>query len=131
MNRLSEDVYRELAGLFRELKDPRIDPMLSIVHIDLSNDLSFCKVYVSSINGKEAAEESCEGLKSAKGWLKRELFHRLKIRKCPELLFYADSSIEYGAYMDKKINDVIKEDDEKLNIDNTDNQETEERKEGN
>lgn len=112
LNRLSEDIYRELSALFRELKDPRIDPLLSIVHIDLTNDLSYCKVYVSSLGGRERAESSVKGLKSAKGWLKRELFHRIKMRKCPDLIFIADTSIEYGAYMEKKINDVWKKDEE-------------------
>lgn len=111
-SRLSEDFYRELTALFRELKDPRIDKFLSIVHIDLTNDLSYCKVYVSSLNGKEAAKESIEGLRSASGWLKRELFKRLKMRKSPQLLFYADDSIEYGAHIGQKIHDI--EQEEKL-----------------
>lgn len=105
-SRLSEDFYRELTVLLRELKDPRIDEFLSIVHIDLTNDLSYCKVYVSSLNGKEAAKESVKGLKSASGWLKRELFKRLKLRKSPQLLFFADDSIEYGASIGQKIHDI-------------------------
>ena len=105
-SRLSEDFYRELTALFRELKDPRIDEFLSIVHIDLTNDLSYCKVYVSSLNGKEAAKESVKGLKSASGWLRRELFKRLKLRKSPQLLFIADDSIEYGASIEQKIHDI-------------------------
>ncbi|MCI5910354.1 MAG: 30S ribosome-binding factor RbfA [Oscillospiraceae bacterium] len=105
-SRLSEDFYRELTALLRELKDPRIDEFLSIVHIDLTNDLSYCKVYVSSLNGKEAAKESVKGLKSASGWLKRELFKRLKLRKSPQLLFFADDSIEYGASIGQKIHDI-------------------------
>ena len=105
-SRLSEDFYRELTALFRELKDPRIDEFLSIVHIDLTNDLSYCKVYVSSLNGKEAAKESVKGLKSASGWLRRELFKRLKLRKSPQLLFIADDSIEYGASIGQKIHDI-------------------------
>lgn len=105
-SRLSEDFYRELTALLRELKDPRIDEFLSIVNIDLTNDLSYCKVYVSSLNGKEAAKESVKGLKSASGWLKRELFKRLKLRKSPQLLFFADDSIEYGASIGQKIHDI-------------------------
>ncbi len=105
-SRLSEDFYRELTALFRELKDPRIDEFLSIVHIDLTNDLSYCKVYVSSLNGKEAAKESVKGLKSASGWLRREMFKRLKLRKSPQLLFIADDSIEYGASIGQKIHDI-------------------------
>lgn len=112
-SRLSEDFYREISSLLRELKDPRIDPMLSVVAIDLTNDLSYCKVYVSSLNGIEAAKESVKGLRSASGWLKRELFGRLKMRKCPELIFCADNSIEYGAHIQQKLRDIeIREEEE-------------------
>jgi ribosome-binding factor A len=106
LSRLSEDVYREISSMMRELKDPRIDPLLSVVHVDLTNDLSYCTVYVSSLDGKERAKESVRGLNSAKGWLRRELFRRVKMRKCPDLIFKADDSIEYGAYIEKKIHDI-------------------------
>lgn len=112
-DRLTEDYYRELTALLRELKDPRIDPMLSIVHIDLTNDLSYCKVYVSSLGGLEKAKESVKGLKSAAGYLRRELFKRFKLHKSPELIFIADNSIEYGAGIDKKIEDLKREEEEK------------------
>lgn len=98
---------RELTAIFRELKDPRIDPMISIVKVDLSNDLSHCKVYVSCLEGIEKAKESVKGLKSASGFIKRELFHRLKIRKSPELHFIADDSIEQSAEFNKKLGELL------------------------
>lgn len=98
---------RELTAIFRELKDPRIDPMISIVKVDLSNDLSHCKVYVSCLEGIEKAKESVKGLKSASGFIKRELFHRLKIRKSPELHFIADDSIEQSAELNKKLGELL------------------------
>ena len=102
--RMAEDLKRELTAILRELKDPRIAPMLTIVKVDLSNDLSHCKVYVSSFNGMDEAKESVKGLESASGFIKRELFARLKMRKCPDLKFIADDSIEQSA----EINKIIK-----------------------
>ena len=103
-NRLEEDINRELTAIFRELKDPRICDMLSIVKCDLSRDLSHCKVYVSSFYGMDKTKKSVEGLQSASGFIKRELFARLKMRKCPDLKFIADDSIERSS----QINEVIK-----------------------
>lgn len=95
--RLNEDVHRELTAIFRTLKDPRIDPMLSIVSVDLTRDQSVCKVYVSSFSGLERAKESVKGLQSAAGFIRRELGKRLDMRVSPELRFFADNSIEHSA----------------------------------
>ena len=104
---MAEDIKRELTAILRELKDPRIDPMLSVVRADLSGDMSSCKVYVSSMYGMEKTSESVQGLKNASGFVRRELFHRLKMRKSPELTFIADNSIERGAEISKKLNDLL------------------------
>ena len=84
VGRMSEDIKRELTDILRDIKDPRVDRMLTVVRVDLSNDLSHCKVYVSCFEGIEKAEKSVEGLTSAAGFIKRELFHRLHMRKCPD-----------------------------------------------
>ena len=102
-NRLAEDIKREMTAILRELKDPRIDPMLTVVRADLSGDMSYCKIYVSSFEGKEKAEESVKGLKNAGGFIRRELFHRLKMRKSPELKFIADDSIARSAEINRKL----------------------------
>ena len=81
--------------------------MLTIVRADLSGDMSNCKIYVSSFNGLEKAKESVQGLKSASGFIRRELFHRLKMRKSPELTFIADNSIERSADISKKLNELL------------------------
>ena len=94
--RHGEDIHRELTAIFRSLKDPRIDPMLSIVRTELSRDGSSCKVYVSSLAGLEKAQESVKGLKSAAGYIRREIGSRLAMRHTPEFQFIADDSIEYG-----------------------------------
>ena len=106
-SRMAEDIKREMTAILRELKDPRIDPLLTIVRADLSGDMSNCKIYVSSLSGIENTKNSVHGLKSAAGFIRRELFHRLKMRKSPELTFIADSSIERGAEISKKLNDLL------------------------
>jgi len=106
-NRMAEDIKREMTAILRELKDPRIDKMLTIVRTDLSGDMSSCKIYVSSFEGMERAKESVQGLKSASGYIRRELFHRLQMRKSPELSFIADNSIERSAEISKKLNDLL------------------------
>ena len=106
-SRMAEDIKREMTAILRELKDPRIDKMLTIVRADLSGDMSSCKIYVSSFEGMERSKESVEGLRSAAGFVKRELFHRLKMRKEPELTFIADNSIERGAEISKKLHDLL------------------------
>lgn len=106
-NRLEEDINRELTAIFRGLKDPRICDMLSIVKCDLSRDLSHCKVYVSSFYGMEKTKQSIIGLQSASGFIKRELFARLKMRKCPDLKFIADDSIERSSQINEVIRRVV------------------------
>lgn len=102
-NRTEEDILREMTAILRELKDPRIDPMLTVVRAELSRDLSNCKIFVSSLSGQETAKRSCQDLDSASGYIRRELFHRLKIRKCPALHFVADDSIAHSAAINEKL----------------------------
>ncbi len=102
-DRMSEDIHRELTDIFRSVKDPRVSRLLSIVRVELAGDGSHCKVYVSSLSGWEDTVESVKGLKSAAGFIRRELFARLKMRKSPELHFIADDSIARGAEVTKKL----------------------------
>ena len=106
IDRIAEDIRRELTDIMRGLKDPRITGMLSIVKLDLSRDMSTAKVYVSSLSGFESAKTSVEGLKSSAGYVRRELSGRLKIRHTPEIIFIADDSIEYSAMINKKLHDL-------------------------
>ncbi len=92
--------------LLRELKDPRISKLLSIVRVEVSGDLSYCKVNVSAIEGFDKTKESVEGLKSAAGFIRRELTNRLHLRKCPEMRFVADNSIEHSAQINEMIRNV-------------------------
>lgn len=102
-DRMSEDIHRELTDIFRSVKDPRVSSLLSIVRVELAGDGSHCKVYVSSLSGWDDTVESVKGLKSAAGFIRRELFARLKMRKSPELHFIADDSIARGAEVTRKL----------------------------
>ena len=106
--RLSEDIRRIISGKIRDLKDPRINNngMITIVRCDVSNDISYCKVYVSSYEGFEKAKEAVKGFESASGLLKREISNVLRLRKCPELEFVADNSIEHSIKINKILKDV-------------------------
>jgi len=97
INRAAEDMKRELTALLRELKDPRVqDKLLTVVRVHLSGDGSSAKIYVSAMEGIEAAREAVKGLKNAGGYLRGEITRRLGMRKAPELRFIADNSIEEG-----------------------------------
>ena len=105
INRISEDIKKELVDIFRSVKDPRVSSLLSIIKVDLSNDLSYCKVYVSALEGTERTVESVAGLKSAAGYIRREVSNRLHLRKAPEFRYVADDSIAYSAH----INELLRE----------------------
>ena len=95
--RITSDIQIALATLLREVKDPRVSPLIGVVKVDVSGDLSYATVYVSAIEGYEATVESVKGLKNAAGYLRRELGNRMRLRKVPELRFVADDSIAKSA----------------------------------
>lgn len=105
-SRTEEDMKRELSDIMRSLKDPRITGLLSIVKLDLSGDMSHCKVYISSMDGLDAAKNAVKGLDSASGYIKRELNGRMKLRKLPEFKFIADDSIAHSADISKMLEDL-------------------------
>ncbi len=97
INRITSDIKIALSELLREVKDPRVSKLLSIVKVDVSGDLSYATVYVSAIEGYDKTLESVKALKGAAGFLRHELGSRLTLRKVPELRFIADDSIEKSA----------------------------------
>ena len=107
IDRISEDIKREIVSIMRELKDPRISDMLTVVKVDVSGDLSYAKVYISAI---DAAKRSVKGLESAQGYIRKQLGSRLHLRKSPELRFIADDSIEKGMDLFEKIKEITHED---------------------
>ena len=97
ISRAAEDMKREMTALLRELKDPRLqDKLLTVVRVHLSGDGSSAKIYVSAMEGIDAARVAVKGLESAAGFVRGELGRRLHMRKAPELKFIADNSIEAG-----------------------------------
>lgn len=106
---MSEDIRRIISGKMRDLKDPRINggDMLTVVRCDVARDGSFCKVYISSFEGIARAKEAVKGFNSAKGFLKREISNVLGLRKCPELSFVADDSIEHSAQINRLLKDAL------------------------
>ena len=112
MGRTTEDIKRELTAIFRELKDPRVtEVFLSIVRVEVTNDLSYAKIYVGSLEGLEQAKKAVKGLTNASGYIRRELSSKLKLRKTPELRFIADNSIEHSASISKMIDDFSSDGD--------------------
>ena len=111
IDRVSEDIKREIIAVLRELKDPRVmDKMLTVVRVEVSSDASYAKVYISAMEGLETAKEAVKGLKSATGYIRREVGKRLHLRKTPELNFVADDSIEHGMNIVKMMDDLRTED---------------------
>lgn len=111
IDRVSEDIKREIIAVIRELKDPRVmDKMLTVVRVEVSSDASYAKVYISAMEGLETAKEAVKGLKSATGFIRREVGKRLHLRKTPELNFVADDSIEHGMNIVKMMDDLRTED---------------------
>lgn len=112
--RMSEDIRRIISGKMRDLKDPRIKggDMLTVVRCDVARDGSFCRVYISSFEGMQRAKEAVKGFDSAKGFLKREISNVLGLRKCPELQFVADNSIEHSARINKLLKQALPNNEE-------------------
>lgn len=107
--RINEEVYRELANIIRgEIKDPRISPLTSVVACEVAPDLKTCKAYISVLGDSEAQKSTYQGLKSAEGYIRRELARRINLRNTPAITFVMDNSIEYGVNMSKLIEDVNK-----------------------
>lgn len=111
--RINDDIQLVISKLLREIKDPRINQgMISVTRVETTGDLKFSKIWLS-IMGLENEKEFKKGLKSASGWLRRELGNSLKLRNTPELVFEIDHSIEYGAHINEIINNLdIKYDEE-------------------
>ena len=105
--RINGEVLKELSNIIRgEIKDPRINPMTSVVSVEVAPDLKTCKAY------KESQEDTMKGLKSAEGYIRRQLAKNINLRNTPEITFILDQSIEYGVNMSKLIDEVTQYDNE-------------------
>ena len=116
IGRINEEIRKELSALLRTVKDPRVaEAMLTITHVDTTTNLRQCRVYISALNCKDE-KELMKGLKSAAGFLRRELGSRVDLRYTPELFFIADDSIAYGAHILDMLNHVKPANPENENI---------------
>lgn len=106
LDRTSEDIMRELTAILRTVKDPRVTGMISIVRVEVTNDMSYAKVYISAMEGFDAAKQAVEGLKSAGGYIRRELGAALHLRHVPELRFVPDDSIAYSAHIAETLHKI-------------------------
>ncbi len=104
--RINEAVKEEMAMILRDLKDPRIDLMTSVVKVDTSRDLKYCKIYVSVLGDDEKKADVMQALQAAASFIRRQLAQRLNLRNTPELTFLLDDSIEYSIYMGEKFKEI-------------------------
>ena len=106
--RINAEVQKELSNIIRgEIKDPRIHPMTSVMAVEVAPDLKTCKAFISVLGSEESKKSTISGLKSAEGYIRRQLAKNLNLRNTPDIL---DESIEYGVNMSKLIDDVIEHD---------------------
>ena len=112
-NRINNEVMRELGVIIRDLKDPRIGIMTTVIAVEVATDLKTAKVFISVLGDDQAKADTIEGLKSAKGFIRRELAHTINLRNTPDLDFILDESIEKGMEMERKIQSLnIKKDED-------------------
>ena len=106
-SRIGEEIKKVLSDSIRELKDPRVSPLTTIMAVDVSSDLNLAKVRVSVYDENEQVRaDSVEALNHARGFLSREIGRRMEIRRLPQLRFTLDNTIEYSVYISKIINEI-------------------------
>ena len=122
-SRINGEVQRVLAEIIRGgLKDPRISPWTSVVAVEVAPDLKSCKAWISVLGDEEVRKSTIQGLKSAEGYIRRELARTINLRNTPDITFVMDQSIEYGVNMSKLIDDVVRSDEEKEHEGEEDNE---------
>ena len=110
IDRISEEVMKALAEAMRSVKDPRVqNGLVSVVHCEVTNDLRYAKCYISVLGSEQQAKEVMKGLKSAAGWLRREVGHKVQLRYAPELVFELDNSITHGAHISEMLHELKNE----------------------
>ena len=112
INKINEEVRRELSAVIRELKDSRIPMLTSVVAVNVTNDLSYAKCYISVMGDDEVKKNAILGLKSASGFIRREIGRRINIRHTPEFIFELDRSIEHGAHINQVLSEIIRSTDD-------------------
>lgn len=107
MIRINDEIKREVSEIIRsELKDPRVGVITSVIKVETTNDLKYCKIYVSILGDDEQKKETMEGLKNASGFIRKQIAVRINLRNTPELKFVLDNSLEYSFKISKIINEI-------------------------
>lgn len=106
IDRINGEVQRELANVIRSLKDSRIPLMTSVVTVNVTNDLRYAKAYISVMGDEATQKKAMEGLRSAAGYIRREIGKRVDLRYTPEFIFELDKSIEHGSRIDKLLKNI-------------------------
>ncbi|MBE5821127.1 MAG: 30S ribosome-binding factor RbfA [Clostridiales bacterium] len=108
MGRIEEEMKRVISNILaNDLKDPRITSLLSVTGVEVSNDLKYANVFISVFDGKDNHESTIKLLNKMKGFVKKELAHKIKLRCIPELTFKLDNSITYGSHIDEILNKIL------------------------
>ncbi len=105
IDRISEEVKKELSGVIRDMKDPRLPDMVSVVSVRVTRDLRYAKAYISVFGDEKVRKDAIEALTSAAGYIRKEIGRRVNLRNTPEFTFVSDDSIAYGAH----INEILKD----------------------
>lgn len=109
IDRISEEVHKVLSEVIRSLKDPRIPLVTSVVSVEVTNDLRYAKAYISVMGSDEEKQACLDALKSAGGFIRREVGSRVQLRYTPEFVFVKDTSIEHGAHINELLHEVLKD----------------------
>lgn len=111
--RVNGEVQRELSNIIRgDIKDPRINPLTSVVAVEVAPDLKTCKAFISVLGDEQSQKDTLAGLKSAEGYIRTRLAKSINLRNTPEIRFILDQSIAYGVHMSKLIDDVNRQQEE-------------------
>lgn len=109
LTRINEEIRKEVSSIIgTQLKDPRVNTMTTVVKVDTTPDLKYCKLYISVLGDEESQKNTLEGLKKSTGFIRNELARRINLRNTPELTFVVDQSIEYSINMSKIIDEINK-----------------------
>lgn len=113
LGRIEEEIKKIISNVIaNDLKDPRIDSMISVTDVKISNDLKYANIYVSIFDGKDNHDETIKLLNKSKGFFRKELGSKIKMRYTPELTFKIDNSITYGSHIDEILNEIMPKENE-------------------
>ncbi|MFV0519957.1 MAG: 30S ribosome-binding factor RbfA [Lachnospirales bacterium] len=121
LNRINDEIKKEVSQIINyEVKDPRLEEFITVVRVETTNDLYHCKIYISVFGDEEKVKKVLEGLRSAKGFIKREIARRINLRQTPELQFLHDNSLEHAIKINALISKISKELKENESLDEVD-----------